>query len=128
MTRGTSPRKHIWTFVAALHEDNSAGGGVCPCTNTRNSPPPVVPDFVGHDYFCDTGSENHWQLIFYGDDPLWDGAGCGQFNTCCSWNSPPWLLKTISPPTSDDIEMRLLIDEDQANEDIYIESLDLYVQ
>ena len=128
LTHGTSPRKHVWTFVAALHEYNSAHTLVCPCTNTRNSPPPAVPDFIGHDYFCDTGSENYFQYIFYGDDPLWDGAGCGQFNTCCSWNSPPWFLKNISPPTSDDIEMRLCSDQRRQDEDINFESLEIYVQ
>ena len=128
LTHGTSPRKHIWTFVAALHEYNSNPSLVCPCTNTRNSPPPAVPDFVGHDYFCDTGSENQVQYIFYGADPLWDGAGCGQFSTCCSWNSPPWFLKNISPPISDDIEMRLCSDEARSNEDITFETLEIYVQ
>ena len=128
LTHGASPRKHIWTFVAALHEDNSQRDNVCPCTNTRNSPPPAVPDFVGHDYFCDTGSENQWQSIFYGDDPLWDGAGCGPYNTCCSWNPPPWFLKNISTPTSDDIEMRLCTNQVQSNEDINFESLEIYVQ
>ena len=128
LTHGASPRKHIWTFVAALHEDNSVRDNVCPCTNTRNSPPPAVPDFVGHDYFCDTGSENHFQSIFYGDDPLWDGAGCGPYNTCCSWNSPPWFLKSISPPSSDDIEIRLCADQARSNEDINIESLEIYTQ
>ena len=128
LTHGTSPRKHIWTFAAALHEYDAYPHDVCPCTNTRNSPPPAAPDFVGHDYFCDTGSENHYQNIFYGDDPLWDGAGCGQFNTCCSWNSPPWFLKNISPPTSDDIEMRLCADSGRSNEDINFELLEIYVQ
>ena len=128
LTHGRSPRKHIWTFAAAVHEHNSAHVDVCPCTNTRSSSPPAVPGFVGHDYFCDTGCENTWQPIFYGDDPLWDGAGCGQYNTYCSWNSPPWFLKNISPPATDDIEMRLFVDEPQSNEDISIESLELYVQ
>ena len=128
LTHGRSPRKHIWTFVAAVHEVNSARNSVCPCTNTRNSPPPAVPDFVGHDYFCDTGSENSWQPIFYETDPLWDGAGCGQYNTCCSWNSPPWFLKNISSPTSDDIEMRVCTDSPQYDEDIYFESLEISVQ
>ena len=128
LTHGTSPRKHIWTFAAAVHEDNSGRPYVCPCTNTRNSPPPEVPDFVGHDYFCDTGSENYYQHIFYGDDPLWDGAGCGPYSTCCSWNSPPWFLKNISPPTSDDIEMRMCTDQHQNNEDVYFESLEIYIQ
>ena len=124
LTHGTSPRK---TFGHLLQHFMSITL-VCPCTNTRNSPPPAVPHFKGHDYFCDTGSENHFQFIFYGADPLWDGAGCGQFSTCCSWNSPPWFLKNISPPTSDDIEMRLCTNEPRSNEDVYFETLEIYVQ
>ena len=128
LTHGNSPRKHIWTFTAALHEYNSHRDNVCPCTNIRNNPLPAVPAFVGHEYFCDTGSENRYQFIFYGDDPLWEGVGCGQFSTCCSLNSPPWFLKQLSPPTSDDIEMRLCADENRNNEDITFETLDIYVQ
>ena len=127
LTHG-SPRNHVWTFAAALHEYNSHRDSVCPCTNTRNNPPPDVPPFVGQDYFCDTGSENSFQHIIYGDDPLWDGAGCGQFNTCCSFNSPPWFLKEISPPKNDDIEMRLCADQTRSDEDITFETLELYVQ
>ena len=128
LTHGQCPRKHIWTFVAALHEDNSHRDNVCPCTNTRNNPLPAVPPFVGQDYFCDTGSENHYQFIFYPNDPLWDGAGCGQFSTCCSFNSPPWFLKELSPPTSDDIEMRLCANQARSDEDITFETLEMYVQ
>ena len=127
LTHG-SPRKHIWTFAAALHEYSSYPQGVCPCTNIRNSQNDTIPSFVGHDYFCDTGSENHFQRIFYGDDPLWDGEGCGEFSTCCSWNTPPWFMKQLPSPTSDDIEMRLCADESRRNEDITVESLEIYVQ
>ena len=129
LTHG-SPRKHIWTFAAALHEYNSPSNSVCPCTNTRNSQHNIItiPSFVGHDYFCDTGSENQVQNKFYGDDPLWDGEGCGQFNTCCSWNTPPWFIKQLSSPTSDDIEMRLCSNENRDNEDITVETLEIYVQ
>ena len=127
LTHGKSPRQHIWTFVAALHEYNAHPDDVCPCTNTRNTPPPSVPGFIGDDYFCDTGCANRYQYIFYGDDPLWDGAGCGPFNTCCSWNYPPWFRKEISPPTSDDVEMRLCTDEDEINENVYIRSMEIYV-
>ena len=66
---------------------------------------------------CDTGSENHYQNILYGDNPLWDGAGCCPCNTCCFWNSPPCLLKKISPPISDDIEIRMCTDQAQSDED-----------
>ena len=129
LTHGSSPRQHIWTFAAALHEYNNSGSqdGICPCINTRNTNPPAVPPFVGHDYFCDTGSENQYQFIFYGDDPLWDGEGCGEFNTCCSLNDPPWFMKEISP-TTDDIEMRLCADQGRNDEDINFETLEIYVQ
>ena len=130
LTYGFNPRNHIWTFVAALHELNYNSLFVCPCTNTRNSPPPVVPSFVGKDYFCDTaarGNSVEW-LMFYEDDPLWDGAGCGQYSTCCDFNSPPWFRKEISPPISDDIELRLCTATDRADVDINFETLDIYVQ
>ena len=107
---------------------NSASPFTCPCTNIHHTLQPAAPSFVGHDYFCDTGSENEVQNIFYRDDPLWDGAGCGPFSTCCSWNSPPWFRKELSPPTSDDIEMRLCSDEDESNENVYIRSIEMYVQ
>ena len=45
LTHG-SPRKHIWTFVAAVHENNSYPDNVCPCTNTRNSQHVTIPSFV----------------------------------------------------------------------------------
>ena len=122
------PRKHIWTLAAALHEYNSNYQDVCPCTNSRNTQTATVPPFVGHDYFCDTGSSNHYQFIFYEDDPLWDGQGCGQFNTCCSWNSPPWFMKQLSSPTTDNIEMRLCANSPRSDEDITFESVELYVQ
>ena len=128
ITHGQSPRMHIWTFAAAVHEHSAYPHLVCPCTNTQHSPPPTVPSFVGNDYFCDTGSENYYQFIFYGDDPLWDGAGCGQYNTCCSWNSPPWFRKQLTTPTSDDIEIRLCTDQERSDEDINFETLELYVQ
>ena len=122
------PRKHIWTFAGALHEHNSRWQHVCLCTNTRNTQHATVPSFVGHDYFCDTTSENHFQYIFYPDDPLWDGEGCGKYNTCCSWNTPPWFIKQLSSPATDDIEMRLCCDENRDNEDITVETVELYVQ
>ena len=128
ITHGHSPRKHIWTFAAALHEHNSHWQFVCPCTNTRNSQVAQIPPFVGHDYFCDTGSENYYQFIFYRDDPLWDGEGCGSYNTCCTLNSPPWFMKELSSPTTDDIEVRLCSDFPRNDEDITIQSFELYVQ
>ena len=129
LTHG-NPRQHIWTFAAAHDEVGAIPRTYCPCINTSLSaqatPPPA---FVGNDYFCDTGSEEHAQKIFYGDDPLWDGAGCGPLNTCCSFNNPPWFYKQLPQPTADNIEMRVCTSGDPiGNEDVAIEIVEIYVQ
>ena len=129
LTHGRNPRKHIWTFVAALHEVlTSCRHCICPCTNIHNPVSIPIPPYVGSDYFCDTASENHYQLRFYPYDPLWDGQGCGRLNTCCAFNNPPWFMKELPSPTRDDIEMRLCADESRSNEDITFENVELYVQ
>ena len=92
--------------------------------NTQHA---IIPRFVGHDYFCDTGSKSQVQLIFYPDDPLWGGER-SEFNTCCSWNTPPWFMKQLSSPTTNDIDMRLCSNGSQDSEDITVEKIELYVQ
>ena len=129
LTHGRNPRKHIWTFAAAIHEIGSVHPTfTCPCIN-RNvassaTPPPC---FVGDDYFCDTGSTGQVLPIFYGDDPLWDGAGCGPLNDCCALNDPPWFLKLLTFPTADDIEMRLCRSIADY-EDTPVEIIEIYIQ
>ena len=130
LTHGRNPREHIWTFAGGLSETGSAANLNCPCTNSSQAefatPPP---SFVGNDYFCDTGSTNQWKsYTFYSDDPLWDGAGCGPANTCCSLNNPPWFLKQLPSTTTDDIEMRMCFDQEFVDEDIPIEIIELYVR
>ena len=127
LTHGRNPRKHIWTFAAALDEVPTYPHNVCPCTNIHISQINPIPPFVGSDYFCDTGSESRFQHIFYPNDPLWDGQGCGPLNTCCSFNNPPWFMKELPSSTSDDIEMRLCTDQECTDEDINFESVELYV-
>jgi hypothetical protein len=124
------PRQHIWTFAAAVDETGVIPLSSCPCTNTdtasQATPPPA---FVGSDYFCDTGSSAGWQtIIFYGSDPLWDGAGCGPLSTCCSLNNPPWFYKHLEHATTDDIEMRVCRGEPANWDDIAIESVKVYLQ
>ena len=121
------PRRHIWTIAAAV-EAVHAGRGVYPCTKTDTTYTEVVPPFLGNDFFCDTGSHNHWQFAFYPDDPLWDGRGCGPTSSCCSFNSPPWFCKELPQPTTDDIEVRVCTDQTTNDEDITIEAIELYVQ
>ena len=123
------PRKHIWTFAAALHEVIPASyRSLCPCTNIHNQLTVPIPPYVGNDYFCDTASEQIFEVKFYPDDPLWDGQGCGQLNTCCSFNRPPWFMKQLLASTRDNIEMRLCADQVRSDEDIVFETLELYIQ
>ena len=128
LTHG-DPREHIWTFAAAIAE-NYVRASSCRCI--YNSAP-LPPDFVGMDYFCDTGlqafyTHNPPVLEFVFGDPLWDGEGCEGQNNCCSFNTPPWFYKQLPQPTTDDIEMRVCRDEVADNEDIAIEMIEIYVQ
>ena len=127
LTHGT-PKQHIWTFASALDEVGSANtGSKCPCIISSSSGTTPPPAFVGGDYFCDTGSE--WINTanrFYSDDPLWDGAGCGPLNTCCSFNNPPWFYKQLPQPTTNDIELRVCRTE--TSENIATEIVEIYIQ
>ena len=129
LTHG-SPRQHIWSFAAALDEVGTIPSENCLCTNRdQASSATRPPAFVGNDYFCDTASSGHFNSrTFYSDDPLWDGAGCGPLNDCCSLNNPPWFYKQLPQPTTDSIEMRVCRDQHTGDEDIAIEMIEIYVQ
>ena len=120
ITHGESPRKHIWTFAAALDETYS-NYNVCPCTKTDTPYTGRVPLFIGNDYFCDTGSREQYEGRYYSEDPLWDGEGCGPTSSCCQFNSPPWFCKELPQPTTDDVEVRVCGTTP-------IELIELYVQ
>ena len=126
LTHG-SPRQHIWSFIAALSEDTSITRSTCYCTNS-NSRGSTPPSYVGQDYFCDTGSLRWTGGNQFYDSPLWDGAGCGSTNECCTFQNPPWFYKNLTQGTSDDIEMRVCRDEVQTNEDVLIKSVDIFVR
>jgi hypothetical protein len=131
LTHGRNPREHIWTFAGALDEVGTYNlwKGYCSCINTMYpASSSQTPTFIGNDYFCDTGSTNRWDRILYPDDPLWDGAGCGPANTCCSLNNPPWFLKQLPSTTTDDIEMRICSDQGYRDEDTPIEFVEIYVK
>ena len=109
ITHGRSPRKYIWTLVAAYSESRS-NIDACPCTRSDQDYTGIVPPFIGEDYFCDTAisaDERYAYAKLYTNDPLWDGQGCGQNSTCCSFNSPPWFCKQLPSPTTDDIELKI---------------------
>ena len=125
VTRGTE-KEHVWTFAASLTESGFLPF-VCPCTNSQSTQ--SIPSFVGQDYFCETGVTGSWSLgTFYLDDPLWDGEDCGSGSTCCELHDPPYFCKSLTEPTTDDIEVRICADESPFNDDTPIELIEIFVQ
>ena len=130
LTHGpSSSRTHIWSFAAGISEveDGRTINAFCPCvTATANQPPTVV----GNDYFCESGRNTPWnghQIIFYPDDPLWDGQNCAS-SSCCEFNNPPYFSKTLPAPTSDNIELRICSLTIAQLADTPIDQVELYVQ
>ena len=122
LTHG-SPRQHIWTFAAGSYEIDFYDDDACPC-DARVSI--SIPPFVGGDYFCESGTNSRSSSSFYPDDPLWDGEGCSNSSSCCSFNNPPYFTKQLPSPISDPIEARLCRLE--AGDDSPVEFIELYVK
>ena len=125
-----NPRRHIWSFAAALDEvpERDDTEWICPCTNTTVTFLGRVPSYVGEEYYCETGSHMKVEYQYYMDDPLWNGHGCGRASTCCDQPGLPYFCKELLEPTSDDIELRLCLDQGRENEDVLLEVIELYVQ
>ena len=123
-------RKHIWSFVAASHEDANNINS-CSCINNRSDTVQRLqtPSVIGNSYFCDTGVTSGPQdHTFYADNPLWDGQGCGPFNSCCEFNNPPWFCTHLPAATN---EVRLVAaasHERLEGEDTPIEKIEIYIQ
>ena len=128
LTHGMNPRKHIWTFAAGSNEFGDDYG--CSCGTASYVPTPY--DFVNKNYFCESarneteGFDNN--TGFLAEDPLWDGKGCPTDSNCCNLNSPPWFIAELDSSTSDDIVIRLCMDQQENDEDVAIEEWEIYVQ
>ena len=122
ITYGSNPRQHIWTYAAG-ENDFQAGGDDCPCNSGSSV---VVPDFVGNDYYCESGRR---LAILYVEDILWDGQQCnGIESTCCTNPNMPWFLKTLNEETNDDIELRVCSDEIPTGEEAPLDIIEIYIK
>ena len=66
---------------------------------------------------------------FYGNDPLWNGAGCRGNDTCCTFNTPPWFMNQLPGPTTDPLELRNCGDQEaNTDENVGIQLVEIYVQ
>ncbi len=120
-------RSHIWTFSSALNDFGLVNNGlICSCTNT-NPWPYTLPSFIGNNYFCDTGDHDAGYVtgMYYPDEPLFDGQGCGPDSTCCQFTTPPWFCTELPQPTSDDLEIRICGNKPFSSEDVVISMINI---
>ena len=81
--------------------------------NTGNTE--TIPSFVGSDYYCESGiASGDWsRVLLHAKDPLWDGQKSGVLERpCCNNPKMPWYIKTLDENTTQDIELRVMADED----------------
>ena len=124
-----SPRQHIWTFAVGYSKNYYTGASPyqCPCDSTYEYIP--TPPFVGEDYFCESGyTYPGYQYTFHSNYTLWDGRDCHPNSTCCSRHNSPYFTKTLSMPTTDDIELRRCGGAASSIENVAIELIELYVK
>ena len=128
ITHGSTPRKHIWTYIGGYTEDASVSHvHKCPCA--ANGIPLSSNNFVGNHFYCESGNPiQKWQKKWYLNDPLWDGKGCPTGNSCCSNSGLPYFYRTLPRVTTDNIEVRLCADQPHYDEDVGLEELELYVR
>ena len=124
-----NPRKHVWTYTSYWYEmHNDSNFDVCLCQRSSSNYYSRVSSFVGSDYYCETAfaTETGSRRIAW-ENPLWDGAGsaCGNEGRCCATFG--WFHKTVSPSTSDHIEVRWCADQDRGNEDVLTELVEIWV-
>ena len=117
-----NPRQHIWTFISYTSEFYND----CPCSTNS---PRTTPDFVGEDYFCESGAQTHDVVgtQAYTDDPLWDGQLCRETEVPCC-DRPPWFYKELGSIVNDTIDFRLCSDQGGTDEESAFQLVELYVQ
>ena len=110
---GVGSRTHIWTFGAGL--------GRCPCDNPDRIGAPLPPAEVGDNYFCDRIEPSQNSIV-------WTGEGCVMDDTCCTFNNPPYFSVQLSAATTDRIELRICVDQDNGDERMVVQFAEIYVQ
>ena len=124
-----NPREHIWTFAASINSNGQQSTpNYCPCDGSGTI---SAPNFVGEDYFCESGNpaSQGWGFTLYVDDPIWDGKHCGLGEIqCCSTPSIPWFHKVLESPTTDDIELRICSWQHTGDEDSPISLYEIYIK
>ena len=125
ITYDSNPRQHIWTYVGG-ENDFAINADDCPCNNRSSV---VVPDFVGNDYYCESGYNGSQFGNLLVEDILWDGQLCSEIESpCCTTPNMPWFLKTLNEETNDDIELRVCAGSSPTSEETPLDIIEIYIK
>jgi hypothetical protein len=114
-----SPRRHVWTFAASLFAAQKSANS-CPCLS--GAPPPT---FVGQAWTCDSGNfDKNYSSTWYTTQPLWDADSEGP--GCVFPSQPGWFEVRLPAPTTESVEVRILLDG--CDENVAITALELHVR
>ena len=81
---------------------------------TTTAPQPTVETLTHHNQLAN-------------GDPLFDGVGvCA--GTCCDNLNQPWFKKTVPQQTTENLEMRLCVDQPFSDEAVAFDLMELYIR
>ena len=122
-TQGDPPR-HLWTYAVGETEQTVLSDR-CPCAWSDPNDRQYVPDYVGENFYCESGFVTSYEERFVWEDPLWDGSGCVNLgNQCC--NRYGWFHRNVAL-SSDDIKVRWCSDSSITSEDVVTDQLEIWV-
>lgn len=120
ITHGSNPRKHVWTLASGVY---AYAEHASTCPGTGHGKP--QPKFVANRYFCTSGNPSTgWSRILY-DTPLWSTVlgDCGR-----NVHNVPYFCAKLSQETSENLELRICTNQRLSDEDVQIESINIYVR
>ena len=118
---------HIWTFAVGSTDGDPTLDTVCPCASDGGANLSPAPEFVGHNYFCESGNKDPTATPgqFY-SDTLWDGKNCFGDSECCAFNHPPYFVRDLGTEVSGLLSAEICTEEVGSN--IAIQLIEIYVQ
>ena len=106
----SSSRCHVWTYAVGFEAKPTNAYTTrnnCPCTKYGTTT--VLPNFLGTDYYCDSGNPVRpiTPRKFY-PTQLWLNSGplCASGSTCCNNPHQPWFKRVLNYTTTDVLELR----------------------
>ena len=128
ITYDSNPHKHIWTYACGAFAD---GANRWSCASNNDSTGTTVPSFVVNSYYCESGNPavNTFINALYSNDTLWDGQQCGILeHPCCIYPKMPWFTKILNETTSQDIELRMMANEETNDEDTPVYVIEFFIR